>query len=204
MEQLLLPEGSPSPHASKLALRFTHFRDDRIQALLYDVCELVGHHGDLAVVLDHLMDLYRSSKTQRKELLLVFKHVIQGARGKASEEVCPLIEGMAVELVEQAGSQSSPEAWSGESQTDQKVCQPIIPFTCMHCRFFSLQDSALLSCLILDVLVVAAEVLGRGFAPLLQQLAYPLMHWLGDGDSSVASFARGAVDSIAHSCGYRI
>ena len=70
-----------SVHMSKLALRFVHFRDERIEGLLYNICRLLGCHGNLQVVVDHLMDLYRSSFSQQKELLLILAHVLTGAKG---------------------------------------------------------------------------------------------------------------------------
>lgn len=63
---------------SKLALCFTHFREERIESLLYETCRLLGCHGNLQVVIDHLMDLYQSSVTQRKELLLILSKVLGG------------------------------------------------------------------------------------------------------------------------------
>ena len=84
-----------SPHMSKLALRFVHFRDERIEGLLYNICRLLGRHGNLQVVVDHLIDLYRSSFSQRKELLLILAHVLNGAKksgGPVSACVSSLIE----------------------------------------------------------------------------------------------------------------
>ena len=84
-----------SPHMSKLALRFVHFRDERIEGLLYNICRLLGRHGNLQVVVDHLMDLYRSSFSQQKELLLILSHVLDGAKksgGLVSACVSSLIE----------------------------------------------------------------------------------------------------------------
>ncbi len=59
----------------------------------------------------------------------------------------------------------------------------------------------MVSCLLLNILRVASELLDGGFTPLLQQLVYALMHWLGD--SNVATFAEGVVNSVAISCKYR-
>ncbi len=71
----------PNPdkfYLSTLALRFTHFREERIETLLYSVCRLLGRYGNLQVVADHLIDLYQSSVAQRKELLIILAQVFTG------------------------------------------------------------------------------------------------------------------------------
>lgn len=67
--------------SATLSLRFKHFREEKVETLLYDVCQLLGCYGNLNVVVDHLVDLYRSLAGQRKELLVVMSHVLIGAGG---------------------------------------------------------------------------------------------------------------------------
>ncbi len=65
------------------------------------------------------------------------------------------------------------------------------------------QESVLLSCLLLNTILACARVLETHFDPLLQQLAYPLLQWLGDSDAGVSAYARGVIHSIATLCQYR-
>ena len=67
--------------SSSLSLRFKHFREERVETLLCNVCQLLGCYGNLNVVVDHIVDLYRSLAGQRKELLIVMSHVLIGAGG---------------------------------------------------------------------------------------------------------------------------
>ncbi len=79
---------SNTPALSKIALHFVHFREERIETLLYSVCQLLGRYGNLQVVVDHLMDLYRSSEGQRKELLIILSRVLTGAKTAQTEVRC--------------------------------------------------------------------------------------------------------------------
>ncbi len=79
---------SNTPSLSKIALHFVHFREERIETLLYSVCQLLGRYGNLQVVVDHLMDLYRSSEAQRKELLIILSQVLTGAKTTQTEVQC--------------------------------------------------------------------------------------------------------------------
>ena len=67
--------------SASLSLRFKHFREERVETLLCNVCQLLGCYGNLNVVVDHIVDLYRSLAGQRKELLIVMSHVLIGAGG---------------------------------------------------------------------------------------------------------------------------
>lgn len=66
-----------------------------------------------------------------------------------------------------------------------------------------MQGNILHSCLLLNVILMCARVLEKMFDPLLQQLVYPLLQWLGDDDNSVSVYARGVVLSIVTLCHYR-
>lgn len=67
--------------SASLSLRFTHFREERIESLIYEVCRLLGCYGNPSVVVDHLLDIYRALPSQRKEVLIILSHVLIGVGG---------------------------------------------------------------------------------------------------------------------------
>ena len=99
----------PLPLPPQPSLHFVHFTSDRISSLLQQVCELLGRHGSLPVIVDHLLEKLRQSpSTHGKELLLILSHVLLGAASRrggeresaeSADEVFVLVEGLLEELV---------------------------------------------------------------------------------------------------------
>ena len=76
-----------------LSLRYKHFRLPQIETLTQHCCQFLGFHGSLSVLLDHLLDVHRSSGgRERCEVLIVICHVLIGAGGRGCvrgrEKVC--------------------------------------------------------------------------------------------------------------------
>ena len=66
-----------------LSLRYKHFQLPQIETLIQHCCQLLGFHGSLSSILDHLLDAYLSPFTQRRcELLIMIGHVLLGAGGR--------------------------------------------------------------------------------------------------------------------------
>ena len=108
-QPLPLPPPQPSLH-------YVHFTSDRIESLLQTICHLLGRHGSLPILIDHLTEQLRSSSSLRgKELLLILAHVILGGaqREKSAEsadEMFALVEGLLEELV-------APSNWDRSEST---------------------------------------------------------------------------------------
>ena len=102
-----LPGNSPDSTLppSQPPLHYVHFTSDRIEALFQHICHLLGRHGSLPVIVDHLTEQLRlSSSIHGKELLLILSHILLGAaqRTKSAEsadEMFVLVEGLLEELV---------------------------------------------------------------------------------------------------------
>ena len=146
------PEGSAHHHQSlplppQPSLHFVHFTSDRISSLLQQVCELLGCHGSLPVIVDHLLEKLRQSpSTHGKELLLILSHVLLGAasrrgggkeRAESADRVFVLVEGLLEELVAPGNWDRSRPAglnfdvgggesfWREEGMTNTKVSEEI-------------------------------------------------------------------------------
>ena len=130
------------PPPSQPLLHYIHFTSDQIESLLQQVCQLLGRHGSLPVIVDHLLEKLRlSSSTHGKELLLILSHVLLGAasqKGKresteSADEIFVLVEGLLEELVAPSNWDRSQQAvlnfdmgdgelfWREERPTNTKV-----------------------------------------------------------------------------------
>lgn len=97
----------PPPPPTQPSLHYVHFTSDRIESLLQQVCQLLGRHGSLSVIVDYLQEKLRlSSSTHGKELLLILSHVLLGASqrregesAESADEIFVLVEGLLEELV---------------------------------------------------------------------------------------------------------
>ena len=58
---------------------FRHFTDDRIRSALCRSCNLLGCHGNLAVLVDHFLDLFHESEIHRKQVVFVLNEIIHGS-----------------------------------------------------------------------------------------------------------------------------
>ncbi|XP_066526224.1 TELO2-interacting protein 1 homolog [Hoplias malabaricus] len=66
---------------------FLYFTDDKIFSALKQICRMLGHHGNLYLLVDHFLDLYRESSAYRKQSALVLNELITGAAGLGIESV---------------------------------------------------------------------------------------------------------------------
>ncbi|KAG9269261.1 hypothetical protein AMEX_G16266 [Astyanax mexicanus] len=60
---------------------FLYFTDDKIFSALKQVCRMLGQHGNLYLLVDHFLDLYKESSVYRKQAALVLNEIILGAAG---------------------------------------------------------------------------------------------------------------------------
>lgn len=75
-------EGSSEDRWWTLSLQYRHFRLPKIESLLQHCCQLLGFLGSLPSLLDHLVDMFRSSAQHRSELLVIIGHALLGAGGR--------------------------------------------------------------------------------------------------------------------------
>ena len=135
----------PLPLPPQPSLHYIHFTSDRIASLLQQVCQLLGRHGALPIIVDHLLEKLRlSSSTHGKELLLILSNVLLGATSQreggrkesaesADDEMFVLVEGLLEELVAPSNWDRSQKAvlnfdtgdgksfWREEKITNTKV-----------------------------------------------------------------------------------
>lgn len=64
---------------------FLYFTDERIFSALRKICRMLGYYGNLYLLVDRFMELYKESSVYRKQAALVLNEVIAGAAGIAVE-----------------------------------------------------------------------------------------------------------------------
>ncbi|XP_072305659.1 TELO2-interacting protein 1 homolog [Eucyclogobius newberryi] len=62
---------------------FMYFTDDRIFFVLMEICRTLGYYGNLYILTDHFLGLYRQSSVYRKQAAMVLNEIVRGAAGIA-------------------------------------------------------------------------------------------------------------------------
>nr|XP_020468165.1 TELO2-interacting protein 1 homolog [Monopterus albus] len=60
---------------------FLYFTDEKIYSVLMEICRLLGYYGNIYLLTDHFLDLYRQSSAYRKQAAMVLNEIIRGAAG---------------------------------------------------------------------------------------------------------------------------
>ncbi|KAM9856010.1 TELO2-interacting protein 1 homolog [Aulostomus maculatus] len=82
---------SYSAHTQKK--HFLYFTDEKIFSLLMEICRTLGYYGNIYLLIDHFLDLYRQSSAYRKQAAMVLNEIIRGAAGISVAAEGPRLEG---------------------------------------------------------------------------------------------------------------
>ena len=90
-----LQQDETTDNDSFLSLSFIHIRDEKVEQAVYRICRLLGRHGDVAVVLDYLLEQTRSASLCNEGLILL-RQTLKGVgerkeAGKEAEVVSSVI-----------------------------------------------------------------------------------------------------------------
>lgn len=71
--------------------KFKHFRDERLLSFIVKICWYLGRHGNILLLVDHLLDMFRSSSVNRKQIVVLINETVRGSvrnldRSVSSEE----------------------------------------------------------------------------------------------------------------------
>ncbi|KAM7404304.1 hypothetical protein PAMP_011666 [Pampus punctatissimus] len=62
---------------------FLYFTDEKIFSVLTEICWTLGYYGNIYLLTDHFLDLYRQSSAYRKQAAMVLNEIVRGAAGIA-------------------------------------------------------------------------------------------------------------------------
>uniref|UniRef100_A0A3B4ALX8 Uncharacterized protein n=1 Tax=Periophthalmus magnuspinnatus TaxID=409849 RepID=A0A3B4ALX8_9GOBI len=210
-------ESGSSAHVHRK--HFMYFTDDRIFSVLMEICRTLGYYGNLYLLTDHFLDLYRQSSVYRKQAAMVLNEIIRGAAGIAvatggqglsagpctEEDLRAAVESIIEEYI-------SVNNWhlmivseeTDRDKQDQKVSFSIM-FTLysltIYCMFL-LNSNIWQLCVQLEGISCFAQALGQGFCPLLMTSLYPVFEKAGEENLLVSQAALDCMWGICKACGY--
>ncbi|KAM6162974.1 TELO2-interacting protein 1 homolog [Rhynchocyon petersi] len=218
----------PWDHIQRRYFRF--FTDEKVFLLLRQICRLLGFYGNLYLLVDHFMELYRESVMYRKQAAMILNELVIGAAGlevddlhKKHTQVSPEeLREIVVSMVEEYTSQ---ENWylvtcleaveMGEELTmKQPGLQAITSgaHTCQVTSFpalskpsptiCSMNSNIWQICIQLEGIGHFAYALGNDFRLLLMSALYPILEKAGDQTLLISQAATSAMMDMSRACGY--
>ncbi|XP_061913778.1 TELO2-interacting protein 1 homolog isoform X2 [Entelurus aequoreus] len=220
----LIGTGSGSLHCADVRRkRFLFFTDDTIFSVLTEICQTLGYYGNIYLLTDHFLDLYRQSSVYRKQAAMVLNQIIRGAaEGRSSASQEDLKASVMLVLEEYI----SPNNWhvnmvaedSGSHGKDQKVKnnwhvnmvaedsgshgQDQKPSSSSMATLRQLNSNIWQVCIQLEGVACLAQALGRDFRPLLMTSLYPVLEKAGEETLLIGQAALNAMWAISEACGY--
>ncbi|KAM7410883.1 hypothetical protein PAMA_021041 [Pampus argenteus] len=77
----IIETSSYSAHVQRK--HFLYFTDEKIFSVLTEICRTLGYYGNIYLLTDHFLDLYRQSSAYRKQAAMVLNEIVRGAAGIA-------------------------------------------------------------------------------------------------------------------------
>uniref|UniRef100_A0A8C0SZD6 TELO2-interacting protein 1 homolog n=2 Tax=Canis lupus TaxID=9612 RepID=A0A8C0SZD6_CANLF len=209
---------------------FRFFTDERLFLLLQQVCQLLGFYGDVYLLIDHFMELYRESVVYRKQAAMILNELVAGAAGlevenlhenhikTSTEELREIVTSILEEYTSQENwylttcieseevgeeltmKQSGLQAITSGAHTCQVTSFPA--FSKPSPTICSMNSNIWQICIQLEGIGRFAYALGKDFRLLLMTALYPVLEKAGDQTLLISQAATSAMMDICHTCGY--
>uniref|UniRef100_A0A8C6PFI6 TELO2 interacting protein 1 n=1 Tax=Nothobranchius furzeri TaxID=105023 RepID=A0A8C6PFI6_NOTFU len=211
-ESLERSSGSVGSYAAHIPQKhFLYFTDEKIFSVLMEICRTLGFYGNIYLLTDHFLDLYRQSLVYRKQAAMVLNEMVRGAAGLAMATGAQCLDSgvqgpsasqedlkvAAVSIMEEYTSLTNwnlittCEETDGDRQ-DQQVTENT---SFLNSNIWQL-------CIQLEGLACLAQALGRDFRPLLMTSLYPVLEKAGEETLLVNQAALNSMMCISQACGY--
>uniref|UniRef100_A0A6P8IMY9 TELO2-interacting protein 1 homolog isoform X2 n=1 Tax=Actinia tenebrosa TaxID=6105 RepID=A0A6P8IMY9_ACTTE len=205
---------------------FRHFTDDKIRNALCHSCNLLGCHGNLALLVDHFLDLFQESEIHRKQVILILNEIILGSTqrekkfetksGSVTEDFTNFRNTLKSLVEILLSMYTSEKNWNlctsnsietaeytGITPAKNNTLQVSREPRSIHALSYkTLNSNIFLTCLLLEGIGVFACALGPDFDIFLIETLYLVLSKLGDSNAAVSRSAYGTLVSICQSCGY--
>ncbi|XP_068006282.1 TELO2-interacting protein 1 homolog [Melanerpes formicivorus] len=220
-------EGPPEPLQQGLGgcqrKYFRFFREEKVLRLLQQVCRVLGYHGNLYLLVDHFVGLYRRSGLHRRQAAMVLNELVTGAAGLGVDVLQPRdaplgvdeLRGAVASILDEYTEQANwhlptgPEAedagsgecaWGGPGggHGSLLLAPPEPPGTAARAT----NGNVWQLCIQLEGVGRFAAALGSAFRPLLLSALYPVLEKAGDGTPLVSQTALAALGQVGEACGY--
>ncbi|KAG1926751.1 TELO2-interacting protein 1 homolog isoform X2 [Pimephales promelas] len=205
---------------------FLYFTDERIFSALGKICRMLGYYGNLYLLVDHFLELYKESSVYRKQAALVLNEVIVGAAGIGVEPDNSRIDssGMNQSRANQEDLKSSmmsiieeyislsnwhlPTVSEALETTTSLVpnypernCLQLLPESKTP-TLHQLNSNIWQICIQLEGIGGFALALGSDFRLLLMSSLYPVLEKAGDESLLVSQAAFNAMCDLCKACDY--
>nr|XP_056700921.1 TELO2-interacting protein 1 homolog [Euleptes europaea] len=205
---------------------FRFFTEDRIFFLLRQVGQILGYYGDLYLLVDHFMELYRESAVYRTQAAMVVNELVAGAAGlnvdvlheretvPSKEELKGVVASVLEEYTDPAnwhlvtsieGGDLDAEPnmkYSGLLAVPPEASHQLPPPLNLRPPVHSMSGNIWQICIQLEGIGRFALALEKDFRELLISVLYPVLEKAGDGTLLVSQAAMGTVGDICQACGY--
>ncbi|KAK3519173.1 hypothetical protein QTP70_020000 [Hemibagrus guttatus] len=209
---------------------FLYFTDDKIFSALKQVCRMLGHYGNLYLLVDHFLELYKESSVYRKQAALVLNEIISGAAGVGMETesleisrishedlkcaITSVIEEyislnnwhlttvMDDSDVEEQEKRHSP-VQSILTRLDENGHELMPTFKSKTPTLHQLNSNIWQICIQLEGIGSFALALGSDFRLLLMTSLYPVLEKAGDTSLLISQSALSAMHDLCVACSYR-
>ncbi|XP_077998436.1 TELO2-interacting protein 1 homolog isoform X2 [Glandiceps talaboti] len=202
---------------------FKHFRDDKIYDILIQICRLLGFYGDIQLLMDHFVDKFRESGSQRKQAILIINEILMGATGEQVPKTWKITEtetkrtqnkDINMESIVRALLEEyiSPPNWNLQTSNQSEILPSkksisdrllVMSQERAGLSLGTLHNNILQICLLLEGISTFAKVLGSDFNLLLIQSLYPVFEKIGDETAVISQTAYGTLIDICTSCNYQ-
>uniref|UniRef100_U3F4J9 TELO2-interacting protein 1 homolog n=1 Tax=Callithrix jacchus TaxID=9483 RepID=U3F4J9_CALJA len=218
----------PWNHIQRRYFRF--FTDERIFMLLRQVCQLLGYYGNLYLLVDHFMELYRQSVVYRKQAAMILNELVTGAAGLEVEDLHEKhiktnpeeLREIVTSILEEYTSQENwylvtcieTEEMGEELMMEHPGLQAItsgehtsqvtsfLAFSKPSPIVCSMNSNIWQICIQLEGIGQFAYALGKDFCLLLMSTLYPVLEKAGDQTLLISQVATSTIMDICHACGY--
>uniref|UniRef100_U3FWR5 TELO2-interacting protein 1 homolog n=1 Tax=Callithrix jacchus TaxID=9483 RepID=U3FWR5_CALJA len=218
----------PWNHIQRRYFRF--FTDERIFMLLRQVCQLLGYYGNLYLLVDHFMELYRQSVVYRKQAAMILNELVTGAAGLEVEDLHEKhiktnpeeLREIVTSILEEYTSQENwylvtcieTEEMGEELMMEHPGLQAItsgehtsqvtsfLAFSKPSPTVCSMNSNIWQICIQLEGIGQFAYALGKDFCLLLMSTLYPVLEKAGDQTLLISQVATSTIMDICHACGY--
>uniref|UniRef100_A0A8C1NG35 TELO2 interacting protein 1 n=1 Tax=Cyprinus carpio TaxID=7962 RepID=A0A8C1NG35_CYPCA len=209
---------------------FLYFTDDKIFSALRKICRMLGCYGNLYLLVDRFMELYKESSVYRKQAALVLNELIVGAAGIGVETDTSRIDcsranhsrtsqedlkSSIMSIIEEYISLSNwhlptvSEALEGKlesttslvSNNPERNCLQLLPAS-KSPTLHQLSSNIWQICIQLDGIGGFALALGTDFCLVLMMTLYPVLEKARDESLLVSKAAFSTMCDLCKACNY--
>ncbi len=209
---------------------FLYFTDDKIFSALRKICRVLGYYGNLYLLVDRFMELYKESSIYRKQAALVLNEVVVGAAGIGVETDSSRIDcsgtnqsrtnqedlkSSIMSIIEEYISLSNwhlptvSEALEGKLESTTSLMSISPERNCLQLRpssktptLHQLNSNIWQICIQLEGIGGFSLALGTDFRLLLMTTLYPVLEKAGDESLLVSQAAFSAMCDLCKACDY--